>query len=435
MRRIVLVLLAFGGLFVTISCRELASQEQKIEPRQRENAVAMLSSVHGALKKNYYDPTFHGIDVDARYKAYQERINKSETVGDAFRTVAAYLSGLNDSHTFFIPPRRSYSADYGYRMQIIGEGCYITEVRPGSDAAERLHPGDQVVSLNGYAVGRKDIWQLEYYLRNIAPKPATEFTLRAPSGEVRKVQVLTKFQQGKHLKDANDWDLTVEFEKEEHLLRERYIDQGDVMFWKMPAFEVDENAIDQMIGRARKHKKLILDLRGNPGGYVTALMRMVGSFFSYDVTIDTQVMRKEQKPQVAKSRGKNIFTGDLVVLIDSNSASAAELFARVIQLEHRGTVVGDRSSGSVMEARMYPFHEGWDVIVVYGASITMADLIMRDGKSLENVGVTPDVMVMPSAAELAEGQDPALARAARLAGIELDPAVAGGFFPFEWAEM
>ena len=113
MRRIVLVLLAFGGLLVAISCRELASQEQKIEPRQRENAVAMLSSVHGALKKNYYDPTFHGIDVDARYKAYQERINKSETLGDAFRTVAAYLSGLNDSHTFFIPPRRSYSADYG----------------------------------------------------------------------------------------------------------------------------------------------------------------------------------------------------------------------------------------------------------------------------------------------------------------------------------
>jgi C-terminal processing protease CtpA/Prc len=75
------------------------------------------------------------------------------------------------------------------------------------------------------------------------------------------------------------------------------------------------------------------------------------------------------------------------------------------------------------------------VIVVYGASITMADLIMRDGKSLENVGVTPDVMVMPSATELAEGQDPALARAARLAGIELDPAVAASFFPFEWAEM
>ena len=75
------------------------------------------------------------------------------------------------------------------------------------------------------------------------------------------------------------------------------------------------------------------------------------------------------------------------------------------------------------------------MIVVYAASITMADLIMRDGKSLENVGVTPDVIVIPSAAELAVGQDPALARAARLAGIELDSAVAGSFFPFEWAQM
>ncbi|MFZ0993185.1 MAG: S41 family peptidase, partial [Candidatus Sulfotelmatobacter sp.] len=128
-----------------------------------------------------------------------------------------------------------------------------------------------------------------------------------------------------------------------------------------------------------------------------------------------------------------VFTGNLIVLVDSKSASAAELFARVVQLEHRGTVVGDRSSGSVMEALYYPFDDYSGVLVFYGASITSADLIMADGKSLEKVGVTPDVLLLPSAAQLSAGEDPALARAAELAGVKLDPAAAAKLFPFEWA--
>jgi len=426
------------GLFL-----DAGAQEQTIESRQREQAEMMLSNIHDALKKNYYDPAFHGLDVDARYKVYMDRVKKAETLADAYRTVAAYLTGLDDSHTFFSPPRRSYAFDYGYRMQIVGQACYITEVRPGSDAAEKIHPGDQVISLDGYGVARKDIWQLQYYLNQIAPSPSTEFSVRAPSGEVRKVQVLTKYIQGKRLKDLlfgstdNDfWNLILEEERQRRLLRQRFVEQDDVMLWKMPAFTLEDSEVDHMIHIARKHKALILDLRDNPGGYVSTLERMVGSFFDHDVKVATEVTRKGEKPRMAKSRGKDIFTGNLIVLVDSGSASAAELFARTIQLEHRGTVVGDRSSGSVMEARFYPFESGRDfVVVVYGASITYADLIMADGKNLEKVGVTPDVAVVPSATQLAAGEDPALARAAELAGAKFDPAAAGKLFPFEWAPL
>jgi C-terminal processing protease CtpA/Prc len=439
-----LALAAATGLILTtgVCLLRAQGQQQKISSLERERAVNMLQDLHDALKKNYYDPAFHGQDMDARYNTYQERIKKSETLGDAFRTIAAYLSALDDSHTFFLPPNRSYRVEYGYQMQMIGEACYITQVRPESDAAQKLHPGDEVMSLDGFTVNRKDLWQLEYFLNRLAPKPAVDFTLRAPSANVRKEQVLTKYIEGKSLKDLtieggliDNFDLFLQEEKQRHVLRQRYVEQGDVMIWKMRSFVAEEGEVDHMMELARKHKTLILDLRGNPGGYIATLDRMLGGVFDHDVKVAMQRTRKGENPQIAKTRGKAIFTGNLLVLIDSRSASAAELFSRVVQLEHRGTIVGDRSSGSVMEARYFPFHTGIDIQVFYGASITTADLVMADGKSLEKAGVTPDILLLPTAAQLAEGQDPVLARAAELAGLTLDSVAAGKLFPFEWSPL
>ncbi|HEV2729722.1 MAG TPA: S41 family peptidase [Terriglobales bacterium] len=124
--------------------------------------------------------------------------------------------------------------------------------------------------------------------------------------------------------------------------------------------------------------------------------------------------------------------GNLMVLTDSRSASAAEIFARVIQLEKRGIVIGDRSSGMVMESKLYSHQMGTSTVAFYGVRIADADLIMTDGKSLEHVGVIPDERVLPSALDLAAGRDPALARAAELVGLKLSPDEAGKLFPAEW---
>ena len=124
--------------------------------------------------------------------------------------------------------------------------------------------------------------------------------------------------------------------------------------------------------------------------------------------------------------------GKMVVLIDSKSASASELFARVAQLENRAMIVGDRSSGSVMEARHYDEKVGSDRVVFYGVSVTEWDLIMSDGKSLEHTGVTPDEVVLPTPQDLANGRDPVLARAAGILGIPLSADNAGKAFPYEW---
>lgn len=142
--------------------------------------------------------------------------------------------------------------------------------------------------------------------------------------------------------------------------------------------------------------------------------------------------RKETKPLTAKTRGSDAFTGKLIVLIDSRSGSAAELFARIVQLEKRGVVIGDVSSGAVMRSKPYNHEIGLDTVMFYGASITDADIIMPDGKSLERVGVTPDEVKIPSASDLAAKLDPILAYAASLAGVTMTPAKAGEMFPIEW---
>ena len=71
-------------------------------------------------------------------------------------------------------------------------------------------------------------------------------------------------------------------------------------------------------------------------------------------------------------------------------------------------------------------------LIPYGLSVTTADMIMTDGKSLERAGVTPDELLLPSQADLAAGRDPVLARAITLLGGVMDPVAAGRFFPIEW---
>jgi C-terminal processing protease CtpA/Prc len=71
-------------------------------------------------------------------------------------------------------------------------------------------------------------------------------------------------------------------------------------------------------------------------------------------------------------------------------------------------------------------------MIFYGASITEADLRMTDGNSLEHTGVTPDAIVLSSAADLAAGRDPVMAHAAQMLGFKMSPEEAGRLFPFEW---
>jgi len=285
-------------------------------------------------------------------------------------------------------------------------------------------------------VNRTDYHDLSYTFDDLMPQIKTQLDLRDPDGNVRRVMVDSKMQQGKKTLDfatGADIEQYIRMEEDEdHTVRQRYEENGDIMIWKMPEFLMSDDEVDHMFGIVRKHKTLILDLRGNPGGAVSTLERMVGNVFDHDVKVADRTGRKELKPTIAKTVGDKAFTGKIIVLVDSQSASAAELFARVMQLEKRGTVLGDQTSGSVMEARGYDYQQGMDTVIAYGFSVTEADLIMKDGTSLEHVGVTPDQVILPTGRDLATEQDAVLAQAVELAGAKLDPAQAGKMFPYEW---
>jgi C-terminal processing protease CtpA/Prc len=425
-------------VLAAIPSASLLSQ-QKIDNYNRERARAILHDAYDNVKKHYYDPKFHGLDIDARYKEYDQKVSDAASLSQSFGVIASFLYALKDSHTFFLPPSRPYRVDYGYRIQMFGNDCFVSRVRPGTDAESKVHPGDQVLAYNKFTVTREDLWNINYYFNNLAPQKGSVLEIRDLSGQSREIAIDAKVRELKRVLDLTGqdgggdiWDLMREEQNADHVVRQRWVDSGDVMIWKMPEFDLNDSEVDRIFGDARKRKTLILDLRGNPGGAILTLDRALGNVFDHDVKIADRVGRKELKPEIAKTRGGEVFSGTLIVLVDSGSASAAELFPRVIQLEHRGTVLGDHSAGAVMEARRYSGSQGMDTKVFYGFSITEADLIMKDGKSLEHTGVTPDEIMIPTAKDLASGSDPVLARALELAGHKVDPAAAGKMFPFEW---
>jgi len=251
------------------------------------------------------------------------------------------------------------------------------------------------------------------------------------------VTVAAKVTETKRVLDlTNDFDfmkMVRDAESEARLNPHRYLEMGeDVLVWKMPSFDLGPEQVKILMKKARKCRALVVDLRGNPGGSVDALLDLIGRLFDRDVKVADLKGRRAGKPLVAQGSGKDAFAGKVVALVDAPSSSAAELFARVLQLEKRGVVLRDRTAGAVMLAVSKGYSLGVDRLIFYGATITEADLVMSDGLSLEGRGVTPDELLLPSAEDLAAERDPVLARALELAGLKRTGKQAGAMFPLQW---
>ena len=423
-------------LILCVIATQRSGAAQSLSGYERALGRQMLELTKADIKKNYYDPTVHGMDLEAHFKAADEEIKSAATLSEILGIIAKAVTDIDNSHTFFIPPAMTHRVDYGWYMQAIGDKSYVVAVKPGSDAERKgMKAGDRVLELDGITPTRNQIWKMKYNYR-VMPREGMRVMLQSPEGQTREIIAMAQIELDPRVNSTSRYDYYIQsvrdFESEAPLYKHRYYHSQDVVIWKMPDFSFDEATAKEIIGKVRSSKALILDLRGNPGGYVKTLEAFMGHFFDKDVKVADLKSRKEMKPLLAKTAGKNTFNGRLVVLVDSNSASAAEIFARLMQLEKRGTVIGDLTAGAVTQSKFYQHEGGANNAISYGAYITNADMLMPDGKSLEKVGVTPDEVLLPSAADLAAKRDPVLVRAAALVGIELSPEKAGSMFPIEW---
>ncbi|MGC1670700.1 MAG: hypothetical protein WA739_00455, partial [Candidatus Acidiferrales bacterium] len=228
-RRILQLVIASAIVFAALPIPAVRSQ-QKMDSINLERAQGMLRDAYDNVKKHYYDPKFHGIDLDARYHEYDDKVRNAASLSHAFGVIAGFLDGLNDSHTFFSPPSRPYRVDYGYRMQMYGSECFISRVRPGTDAESKIHPGDQVLGYNNYAVNRGDFWKMSYYFSTLAPQKGSILEVRDTSGQSRRLMIDAKVRELKKVVDltgadggSDIGDLIREEENSDHVVRQRWV--------------------------------------------------------------------------------------------------------------------------------------------------------------------------------------------------------------------
>ncbi len=104
--------------------------------------------------------------------------------------------------------------------------------------------------------------------------------------------------------------------------------------------------------------KLIIDLRGNPGGYLSAVIRMVNELLDKNELIVYTAGRTQPKREFKSEQRGKYFGKKVVILVDEFSASASEIFAGAVQDNDRGTILGRRTFGKGLVQEQIPFYDG-----------------------------------------------------------------------------
>lgn len=138
-------------------------------------------------------------------------------------------------------------------------------------------------------------------------------------------------------------------------------------------------------------QSLIVDVRGNPGGLLSASVDVANRFVSSGVIVSTRG-RNPIEDYTHRAEFNNTWRVPLVVLIDENSASASEIFAAAIRDHRRGTIVGCQSFGKGSVQGIFPLNVSGG-----GVRLTTAKFYSPHGKPISEVGVKPDVDVQYTA--------------------------------------
>ena len=397
--------------------------------RIREMGLAMLGEMKEILEERYYDPKFRGVDLKARVQAAKDQIKTLNYNWQVFRVLAKFLLDLNDSHTRFILPPRTDHFEYGFTTQMFAHKCLVVAVKKGSDAeAKGLRVGDEILNIGPFTPTRRDLWKIIYQIYKLSPARTVDLRFKNLEGQESQITVAAKTMTEKEFqeerKKRKDDKPVSPFKCQEI--------NAELIACKLYTFSIQTNQIDKMMKEIGQHKKLILDLRGNHGGYVATEKYLTSYLFDHEVKMAEEVTRKKTEVRMSGTKKDKAFKGELIILVDSNSASAAEMLARVVQLEQRGKIIGDATSGQLMTSitvglfgRLSAFTSF--AFTRYAMNVTIGDIIMKDGNRVEGVGVMPDEPIVPTGLALRLKVDPILAHAATRLGANLTPEQAGAF--------
>ena len=292
----------------------------------------------------------------------------------------------------------------------LGPDCRLVIIAPlaGSPAQEAgLRAGDLVLAADGISFDGLTV-------------DGARDRIRGPKGSVVSLSV----QRGADEPFALEITRDVIEQKE---VESRDLSEGTVGYVRLNGFS--DRGADELEAALRAHleasrTKLILDLRGNPGGYVTAARDVASQFVGSGVVFWEQDAQGEQIATDAVAGGAATDPSIRVVcLVDGGSASASEIVAGALQDTGRATLVGQTTFGKGTVQQ-------WQELTGEGGAfrLTIARWLTPDKRWIHDVGLEPDVVVtLPD--DVAAGEDPTLDRALEIlgkaAGTSVGPASVG----------
>lgn len=350
-------------------------------------------------------------EAEAR-RIFAEQFASAVTVGASltptqlsYAAIRGMTESFNDSHVGFLTPeanqerlnRQRGQAGFsgaGIIIRALEGRIYVTAVIPGSPAEQAgVRDFDRILRIDGTSTDGMDIGQVSGLIRGVTGTPVTLTLQRGGS----PIPVVTTITRGPIVIPS--------------IFRAELLD-GGIGYIRLSQFaQRTGSEFREALGRLldRGMRALILDLRGNSGGFLVELNVVLNTILPPGVPVYVERRRGGQE-RVVSTTGAPLLPArmPLAVLVDDGSASASELLSAAIQESRRGQLVGGRTAGAVEASILITLSDG------SGLSVTTMRLSTGRGVRLEGAGVTPDVEAAMTAADFDAGADRPLAVATRL---------------------
>ena len=375
----------------------------------RDRMRGMLKVAASDVEKYFYDPELKGLKWKELVAEADEKIKQAQTPSQAITAIAMLVQKLDDSHTRFIPPSRAGRPIFGFEARMFGDEALVYRVKPGGNADKAgLKEGDRILQIFNYRPERKSFDDAMYYYRVLHPMPELKVTYQRDGEPPQTISIPAKVKTSQRTMDLQDvYHLIMDTEDDERYFFGTV--DNDLAYLQLPSFGAERLPVPDM---ATPPKAFVMDLRGNPGGRVDTLGDFAGEFTPKAGVLNEMLFRKKTEMVKIKPHGER-FNVPLFILVDSRSASAAEIFARYFQKTGQAKIIGDMSSGRVNTSLYYP--EEVNDVIHFGMQIAIAKVTFEDGEELEHHPVKPDYPCLPTPADLRSHADPCLKKAFALA--------------------